>query len=51
MQIFYIFTSQFFKKQFSNDLCSAIWFKIALIVYKIVIPNTLLETTKKDPKQ
>jgi hypothetical protein len=28
-----------FKTQFPNDLCSAIWFKIALIVYEIVIPN------------
>jgi len=38
-QIFYDFKSQFLKTQFPNDLCSAIWFKIALIIYEIAIPN------------
>jgi hypothetical protein len=38
-QIFCVFKSQFLKMQFPNDLCSAIWFKIALIVYEIAIPN------------
>jgi len=38
-QIFCVFKSQFLKTQFPNDLCSAIWFKIALIVYEIAIPN------------
>jgi hypothetical protein len=28
-----------FKTQFPNNLCSAIWFKIALIVYEIAISN------------
>jgi hypothetical protein len=26
-----------------NDLCSAIWFKIAFIVYEIAIPNVPLD--------
>jgi hypothetical protein len=30
---------QFLKTQFSNDLGSAIWFKIALLVYEIAILN------------
>jgi hypothetical protein len=38
-QIFCVFKSQFLKTQFSNDLCSVIWFKITLIVYEIAIPN------------
>jgi len=29
--------------QFPNDLCSTIWFKIALIVYEIAIPNAPLK--------
>jgi hypothetical protein len=29
----------FKKTQFPNDLFSAIWFKIALFVYEIAIPN------------
>jgi len=41
-QIFCVFKSQFLKTQFPNELCSAIWFKIALIVYEIAIPNTPL---------
>jgi hypothetical protein len=41
-QIFCVFKSQFLKTQFPNDLCSAIWFKISLIVYEIAIPNTPL---------
>jgi len=39
-QIFHVFKSQFFKMQFPNDLCSAIWFNIAFIVYEIAIQNT-----------
>jgi hypothetical protein len=43
--IFYDFKSQFLKTQFPNDLCSAIWFKITFIIYKIAIPNALLFAT------
>jgi hypothetical protein len=46
--IFCVFKSQFLKTQFPNDLCSAIWFKIALIVYEIAIPNApLFKRVKK----
>jgi hypothetical protein len=38
-QIFYVFKSQFLKMLFPNDLCYAIWFKIALTVYEITISN------------
>jgi hypothetical protein len=41
-QIFCIFKSQYLKTQFPNDLCSAIWFKIALIDYEIAISNAPL---------
>jgi hypothetical protein len=41
-QIFCVFKSQFLKTQFPNDLCSVIWFKIALIVYEIAISNAPL---------
>jgi hypothetical protein len=34
--------------QFLNDLCSAIWFKIALIVYEIIISNTPFYKRKKE---
>jgi len=43
-QIFCIFKWQFLKTQFSNNLCSAIWFKISLIIYEIAIPNTILKS-------
>jgi len=39
---FLCFQIQFLKKQFPNDLCSAIRFKIVLIVYEIAIPNAPL---------
>jgi hypothetical protein len=38
-QIFYVFKAQFLKTQIPNDLYSAIWFKIALIVYEIAMLN------------
>jgi hypothetical protein len=36
----------FLKMQFPNGLFSAIWFKIALFLYQIAIPNTPLMTAR-----
>jgi hypothetical protein len=42
-QIFCVFKSQFLKTQFPNDLCYAIWFKIALTFSEIAISNAPLD--------